>query len=169
MARQFCLLQAPPYHSLPTTGIPPQLWDAPVHTPLKVAAWDQALTNHPNRPWVASLLAGMTEGFRIGLIVGPSGSGKSTLLRHLQRHYSSQSQPSANDTDDDGPSDGYGDGGGAGLVDSVAALRWLASDERRRRDGNGDGAFDRGRRAGGGGGRVRRHDELRRAVPRQRA
>ena len=37
-----------------------------VFTPLKVAQWDHMLAQHPDRQYVAYLLSGIQEGFRIG-------------------------------------------------------------------------------------------------------
>ena len=45
--------------------------NAPVSTPLSISAWQQALTLHPNRNWVQHLVAGLQDGFRIGLHSNP--------------------------------------------------------------------------------------------------
>ena len=41
--------------------------EAPITTPLKAAAWEKALANHPDQEWSQSLLRGMHQGFCIGL------------------------------------------------------------------------------------------------------
>ena len=67
LARQFCKLQPPPFHHVPSSGIPQGLVERPVATPLRVGAWGKALTGHPNPEWVEALLEGMRQGFRIGI------------------------------------------------------------------------------------------------------
>ena len=67
MARQFCKLQGPPFHLTPSTGVPQCLASRPVATPLRPEAWRQALAKHPNPAWVAALVQGIQQGFRIGL------------------------------------------------------------------------------------------------------
>ena len=67
LARQFCKLQAPPFHHVPSSGIPQGLVERPVTTPLRVGAWGKTLTGHPNPEWVEALLEGMRQGFRIGI------------------------------------------------------------------------------------------------------
>ena len=72
LARQFCKLQAPPFHAVPCTGIPPELMARPIATPLKAGAWDKALAGHPNSEWVATLVTGMQQRFRIGIQETPA-------------------------------------------------------------------------------------------------
>ena len=68
LARQFCQLQAlGQEHGQNQQGIPHVILETPVTTPLVVSAWEAALSTHPDRRWVESLLRGMREGFRIGL------------------------------------------------------------------------------------------------------
>ena len=67
LARQFAKLQAPPFQSSPTTGVPPSLLQKPVVSPLRWAQWDQALQHHPSTTFVQYLLKGIKEGFHIGL------------------------------------------------------------------------------------------------------
>ena len=56
LARQFCKLQAPPFHTVPCTGVPPGLTARTIATPLKADAWDKALAGHPNPELVGSTL-----------------------------------------------------------------------------------------------------------------
>ena len=58
--------------------MPPQLFSAPVRTPLKLHAWQAAHSQHPNKQWAQAILKGIREGFRIGL--NPSPQYRSTVL-----------------------------------------------------------------------------------------
>ena len=67
LARQFCKLQAPPFHQASRSGIPQGLVERPVATPLRKEAWEKALAGHPDPEWVKALLDGIGQGFRIGM------------------------------------------------------------------------------------------------------
>ena len=55
---------------------------ASVHTPLKAATWSQVLVAHP---FVCYLLAGITEGFRIGFRYGsPLTSSSANMASAIQ-------------------------------------------------------------------------------------
>ena len=71
MARLFCKLQAPPFHEVPRSGIPPEVLTKPIASPLHVGAWRRALSSHPDQEWVRTILHGMQTGFRIGLQAAP--------------------------------------------------------------------------------------------------
>ena len=71
MARQFHKLQAPPFHRIPSSGIPLEVLTKPTMSPLCAKAWQLALANHPDQEWVGALLQGMQHGFRIGLQSAP--------------------------------------------------------------------------------------------------
>ena len=80
MARQFCRLQATGAGNMPPGEIPPSVTTQGISTPLRPMAWQQALAQHPHREWVASLLEGMQNGFRIGLI--PTTACRSSTRNH---------------------------------------------------------------------------------------
>ena len=86
LARQFCKLQAPPFHTVPCMGIPPGLMARPIASPLKADAWGKALAGHPNTEWVAALLTGMRQGFRIGMQEAPACRASSHNTPSTQEH-----------------------------------------------------------------------------------
>ena len=71
LARQFCKLQAPPFHKGVGAGAPQALQEKPIVTPLQAEAWCKALAPHNDREWVAALVSGMQHGYRIGLQEAP--------------------------------------------------------------------------------------------------
>ena len=86
LARQFCKLQAPPFHTVPCTGIPPGLMARSIASPLKADAWGKALAGHPHPEWVAALLTGMRQGFRIGMQETPACRASSHNTPSAQEH-----------------------------------------------------------------------------------
>ena len=80
MARQFCHLQATGAGNTPPSEIPPSVTTQGISTPLRSMTWQQALAQHPHREWVASLLEGMQNGFRIGL--NPTTECRSSARNH---------------------------------------------------------------------------------------
>ena len=67
LARQFCKLQAPPFHRAPSSGIPIGQTEWPVATPPTCGGLGKDLAGHPDPEWVKALLDGMRQGFRIGI------------------------------------------------------------------------------------------------------
>ena len=86
LARQFCKLQAPPFHTVPCMGVPPGLTARTIVTPLKADAWDKTLAGHPNSEWVAALLTGMRQGFRIGIQESPVCRASSSNTPSAREH-----------------------------------------------------------------------------------
>jgi len=81
LARKSHLGQPPTTVRIPAGG-------TAIATPLKVDNWRRMLTDHPNRPLVEFFIAGLTEGFRIGIKEQPEPlkSAKRNLscaLEHL--------------------------------------------------------------------------------------
>ena len=71
LARQFSQLQVPGSCHNPGLLTPGMVAIAPVSTPLSISTWQQALALHPNWEWVQHLMAGLQDGFRIGLLPNP--------------------------------------------------------------------------------------------------
>ena len=71
LARQFSQLQVLGSRYDPGPLTPGMVANAPVSTPLSISAWQQALALHPNQEWVQHLVAGLQDGFRIGLLPHP--------------------------------------------------------------------------------------------------
>ena len=59
---------------------------ASVHTPLKAATWSQVLAAHPDKAFACYLLAGITEGFRIGFRYGSSLTSSSANMASAIQH-----------------------------------------------------------------------------------
>ena len=78
--RQFCRLQATGAGNMPPGKIPPSVTTQVISTPLRPMAWQQALAQHPHREWVALLLEGMQNRFRIGL--NPTTVCRSSTRNH---------------------------------------------------------------------------------------
>ena len=58
---------------------------ASVHMPLKAATWSQVLVAHPEKAFARYLLAGITEGFRIGFRYGsPLTSSSANMASAIQ-------------------------------------------------------------------------------------
>ena len=56
-----------------------------MHTPLKAATWSQVLVAHPDKAFARYLLAGITEGFRIGFRYGsPLTSSSANMASAIQ-------------------------------------------------------------------------------------
>ena len=81
LARQFCKLQALPFHKGVGAGVPQALQEKPIVTPLQAEAWRKALALHNNREWVAALVSGMQHGFRIGLQEAPQCRTCTAMLK----------------------------------------------------------------------------------------
>ena len=58
----------------------------PIATPLKAGAWDKALAGHPNPEWVATLVTGMRQGFRIGIQETPACRASLSNTPSAQEH-----------------------------------------------------------------------------------
>ena len=86
LARQFVKLQAPPFHRVLGAGIPQGLQEKPVATPLQAEAWQKALATHADQEWVAALVEGMRQGFRIGLQELPQCRAATTCTPSAREH-----------------------------------------------------------------------------------
>ena len=66
LARQFCKLQAPPFHKRVGASVPQALQEKPIVTPLQAEAWRKALALHNDREWVTAHSVGCSMGLGLG-------------------------------------------------------------------------------------------------------
>ena len=87
LAKQFCQLQTlGSEHKEQGHGTPQPVLGAPISTPLVTNQWKRAVEAHPDRQWTQCLIAGIQEGFRIGLVSEPEcgssrGNSRSSQIK----------------------------------------------------------------------------------------